>query len=241
MPGRNLIAVLQKERRNQDKNGIYRKLQIDFSYHSNAIEGSDMSYEQTRSAYDTQTVSGKPVHVDDVLETVNHFQCFDDILRNYDKPLTEGFIKNLQATLKASTFDSDRPHAVLGDYKLVPNTVGGIETTCPELVHGQMKDLLDEWNEKPDHTLDDILIFHARYETIHPFYDGNGRTGRLIMFKECLRYGILPFLVLVQYKHEYYRGLREYQLDKDKTWLQETGFHMQEEMMKTLEQFKIQI
>ncbi len=240
MAGRTLVSVLKSEQEHGIKGGIYGRLQVDFAYNSNHMEGSTLSHEQTQYIYDTRTVGIEPTKVDDIFEAVNHFRCFDSILEHMEDPLTGEYIKHLHKTLKEGLFDSHLSEAVIGDYKKFPNTVGMMETTSPEQVPAEMKRLLEEYNCKPDHTLDDILDFHASYEKIHPFYDGNGRTGRLIMFKECLHNNIVPFIITDQYKGYYYRGLKEWQTGGERGYLRDTCLSMQDNMKGMLEYYRIE-
>lgn len=240
MAGRTLVSVLKSEQEHGIKGGIYGRLQVDFAYNSNHMEGSTLSHEQTQYIYDTRTVGIEPTKVDDIFEAVNHFRCFDSILEHMEDPLTGEYIKHLHKTLKEGLFDSHLSEAVIGDYKKFPNTVGMMETTSPEQVPTEMKRLLEEYNCKPDHTLDDILDFHASYEKIHPFYDGNGRTGRLIMFKECLHNNIVPFIITDQYKGYYYRGLKEWQTGGERGYLRDTCLSMQDNMKGMLDYYRIE-
>ena len=192
---RYLIPVLLDQRLHKINSGIYYYLQIEFAYNSNHIEGSRLSKDQTRTLFETKTVGGDPVPVDDVTETANHFRCFDHVIDTYKEPMTEEYIKNIHRILKTNTFSSQSDEAVVGDYKRFDNMVGDIMTTSVENVQMEMAELLDNY-EKHNHVdLDEIVSFHASFEKIHPFYDGNGRVGRLIMFKECMRNGIVPFII----------------------------------------------
>ena len=208
-----LLDVLREQKGMKMKGGIYHKTQIDLTYNSNHIEGSRLTHEQTRFIFETNTigVTDEAVNVDDVMETVNHFRCIDIIIDRAEEPLSEELIKTLHATLKAGTSDSRRDWFAVGDYKRLPNEVGGEATCEPERVHECVQRLLNNYNQKSQqHTLEDILDFHVRFEKIHPFQDGNGRVGRLIMFKECLANGIVPFIITDELKMFYYRGLREW-------------------------------
>ncbi len=208
-----LLDVLREQKGMKMKGGIYHKTQIDLTYNSNHIEGSRLTHEQTRYIFETNTigVTDEAVNVDDVMETVNHFRCIDIIIDRAEEPLSEELIKTLHATLKAGTSDSRRDWFAVGDYKRLPNEVGGEATCEPERVHECVQQLLNNYNQKSQqHTLEDILDFHVRFEKIHPFQDGNGRVGRLIMFKECLANGIVPFIIPDELKLFYYRGLREW-------------------------------
>ncbi len=208
-----LLDVLREQKGMKMKGGIYHKTQIDLTYNSNHIEGSRLTHEQTRYIFETNTigVTDEAVNVDDVMETVNHFRCIDIIIDRAEEPLSEELIKTLHATLKAGTSDSRRDWFAVGDYKRLPNEVGGEATCEPERVHECVQRLLNNYNQKSQqHTLEDILDFYVRFEKIHPFQDGNGRVGRLIMFKECLANGIVPFIITDELKLFYYRGLREW-------------------------------
>lgn len=192
-----LLDILKEQKINKYSGGIYHKTQIDLTYNSNHIEGSRLSHDQTRYIFETNTigVENEVLNVDDVLETANHFRCIDMIIDHAKTALSENFIKDLHLTLKNGTSDSRKEWFVVGDYKKVPNEVGGMNTALPEEVPGRMKELLKEYNGKKEKTFEDILDFHVRFERIHPFQDGNGRVGRLILFKECLKYNIVPFII----------------------------------------------
>ena len=192
-----LLAFLKREKEAGLKGGIYHKIQIDLTYNSNHIEGSKLTHDQTRYIFETKTlgVTDKAVKVDDIVETVNHFRCIDLIIEGANTKLTESFIKQLHFILKSGTTDSQKSWFKVGDYKMLENEVGGSETTKPAEVAGAIKVLLKEYNSKSKITFDDILDFHVRFESIHPFQDGNGRVGRLIMFKECLKHNIVPFII----------------------------------------------
>lgn len=192
--------------------GIYHRTQIDLTYNSNHIEGSRLTKEQTRYIFETNTigVSDEVVKVDDIIETTNHFRCIDFIIEHAEEPLSERMIKRLHALLKMGTSDADRSWFAVGDYKRLPNEVGGKETIAPEEVAPAIQKLLKGYNEKREVTFEDILDFHYRFERIHPFQDGNGRVGRLIMFKECLAHGIVPFIITDELKMYYYRGLEHW-------------------------------
>lgn len=210
----NLLNVLLEERNTSYKGGIYHNTQINFTYNTNRIEGSKLSQEQTRYIFETNTLfleeGQQTSNVDDILETVNHFSCFDYMLDIADRPLNETQIKTLHKLLKSNTSDAKKSWFNIRDYKTQPNVVGGMETTHPEEVSIEMKKLLEVYNKKIEVKFEDIIDFHFQFESIHPFQDGNGRVGRLIMFKECLRHQILPFIIEDEYKMFYYRGLSEY-------------------------------
>jgi Fic family protein len=207
-----LLAVLREQKAMKMRGGIYHKTQIDLTYNSNHIEGSRLTHEQTRYIFETNTIgmTKEAVNVDDIVETVNHFRCIDLVIEQAEERLTERFIKELHATLKAGTSDGQKKWFAVGDYKQLPNEVGGNETCPPEEVHSSMKALLSAYNDKKQKSLEDILDFHVRFERIHPFQDGNGRVGRLILFKECLVNGIVPFIITDELKFFYYQGLREW-------------------------------
>ena len=243
MAKRKLIPTLQSEQKFRIKNSIYHKLQVDFAYNSNHIEGSRLSHEQTASIFDTKTISGDTAAIDDILETKNHFRCFDMMLDHYTEPLTEEFIKSLHNQLKSDTFSSEAPDAVIGDYKKYPNFISNglsdMKTTHPKQVQSEMRKLLKDYNSKKQHSFDEILDFHVRFEKIHPFYDGNGRTGRLIMFKECLNNNIVPFIITDNYKNYYYNGLKEWQDGGEKGYLRDTCGLMQDHMKQIMDYFEI--
>ena len=189
-----LLDILQEQKASKYSGGIYHKTQIDLTYNSNHIEGSRLTHDQTRYIFETNTigVEKEVLNVDDVIETVNHFRCIDMIIDNVKVALTEKFIKELHLILKNGTSDYRKDWFVVGDYKKLPNEVGGMGTALPEEVADKMKVLLTEYNGKEEKIFEDILDFHVKFERIHPFQDGSGRVGRLIMFKECLKYNIVP-------------------------------------------------
>ena len=234
-----LLDILQEEKTSKYFGGIYHKTQIDLTYNSNHIEGSRLTHEQTRFIFETNTigVENAVLNVDDVIETVNHFRCIDMIIDNAKANLTEKFIKELHLVLKTGTSDSRKAWFAVGDYKKLPNEVGGVETTLPEEVAVKMKELLSKYNAKENKTLEDILEFHVAFEKIHPFQDGNGRVGRLIMFKECLKYNIVPFIIEDNLKLFYYRGLKEW--NKEKGFLADTCLAAQDRYKKYLDYFRI--
>ena len=207
-----LLSRLREEKSSRLKGGIYHRTQIDLTYNSNHIEGSRLSHEQTRYIYETNTIgiSDESVNVDDIVETVNHFRCIDYIIDHAQDKLTEGMIKEIHRILKTGTSDSRKSWFNVGDYKKLPNEVCGNQTCPPEKVHSMLSVLLKSYNSKKKKTLDDIIDFHKQFESIHPFQDGNGRTGRLIMFKECLANGIVPFIITDDLKYFYYRGLQNW-------------------------------
>ena len=187
-----LPDVLRTEKASGTKGGIYHKVQIELTYNSNHMEGSRLTHDQTRYIYETNTigVEAGTVNVDDIVETANHFRCIDLVIDSAGQMLSEPFIKTLHRTLKSGTSDSRKDWFAVGDYKKIPNEVGGRDTTAPEEVSIEMKQLLASYNRKPDKTLEDLIAFHVAFESIHPFQDGNGRVGRLILFKECLKNGM---------------------------------------------------
>lgn len=234
-----LLAVLKAQKVGRCSGGIYHRTQIDLTYNSNHIEGSRLTHDQTRYIFETNTIGlvNEVLNVDDVIETVNHFRCIDMIIEHAQAALTEKFIKELHLLLKNGTSDSRKDWFVTGDYKKLPNEVGGRATALPEEVAGKMKALLAEYNAKKEKSLEDILAFHVRFERIHPFQDGNGRVGRLIMFKECLRYNIVPFIIEDGLKMFYYRGLKEW--DKEKGYLTDTCLTAQDKYKAYLDYFRI--
>ena len=234
-----LLDILQEQKASKYSGGIYHKTQIDLTYNSNHIEGSRLTHEQTRYIFETNTigVENEVLNVDDVIETVNHFRCIDMIIDRAKAALTEKFIKELHLTLKSGTSDSRKDWFAVGDYKKMPNEVGGMDTALPEEVAGKMKALLTEYNAKEEKTFEDILNFHVKFERIHPFQDGNGRVGRLIMFKECLKYNIVPFIIEDNLKMFYYRGLKEW--DNEKGYLTDTCLTAQDRYKEYLDYFRI--
>ena len=211
-----LLDILQEEKSSGYSGGIYHKTQIELTYNSNHIEGSSLTHEQTRYIFETNTIGAETgnLNVDDVIETANHFRLVSLIIDNAKSMLTEEFIKELHLMLKNGTSDSRKDLFAVGDYKKLPNEVGGMNTVIPEEVSDKMKELLNEYNAKEEISIEDILDFHVKFEKIHPFQDGNGRVGRLIMFKECLKYNIVPFIIEDDLKMFYYRGLAEWEAEK---------------------------
>lgn len=234
-----LLAALRREREAGMKGGIYHRTQIDLTYNSNHIEGSRLTHDQTRYIYETNTigVEGESLRIDDIIETTNHFRCIDMVIDRAEKRLTENLVKELHLRLKAGTSDSLKSWFRVGEYKHLPNEVGGNETTPPEEVHQEMCDLLREYNAIKHKSFEDILDLHYRFEMIHPFQDGNGRVGRLIMFKECLANGIVPFIITDELKMFYYRGLREW--PRVKEYLRDTCLTAQDNFKLLLDYFKI--
>ena len=234
-----LLDILLDEKSNKYSGGIYHKTQIDLTYNSNHMEGSRLTHDQTRYIFETNTIGieKEVLNVDDVIETANHFRCIDMIIDNAKATLTENFIKKLHLVLKNGTSDSRKDWFVVGDYKKLPNEVGGMETALPEEVADRMKKLLSEYNNQEEKTLEDILNFHVKFECIHPFQDGNGRVGRLIMFKECLKYNIVPFIIEDNLKMFYYRGLKEW--NNEKGYLMDTCLAAQDRYKAYLDYFRI--
>ena len=234
-----LLEVLKAEKAAKLHGGIYHKIQIDLTYNSNHIEGSRLTHDQTRYIFETNTIgiSDGAVKVDDVVETANHFKCIDMIIDSANYALSEAFIKQLHAVLKSGTSDSRLDWFVVGDYKRLPNEVGGMDTTAPENVSTEIRKLLAEYNSIANKTFDDLLDFHYRFERIHPFQDGNGRVGRLLLFKECLRNNIVPFIIEDDLKMFYYRGLKEWR--NERGYLRDTCLSAQDRFKKYLDYFRI--
>lgn len=234
-----LLEILQYEKAAKYSGGIYHKTQIEMTYNSNHIEGSRLTHDQTRYIFETNTIgiTGEAVNVDDVIETANHFRCIDLIIDKAKAVLTEKMIKELHLMLKTGTSDARQDWFAVGAYKKMPNEVGGMATTLPEDVAAEMRALLTAYNTKKLKTLEDILDFHVRFERIHPFQDGNGRVGRLIMFKECLKYGIVPFIIEDNLKMFYYRGLKEW--SREKGYLTDTCLTAQDRYKAYLDYFRI--
>lgn len=234
-----LLVVLRQEKEAGLKGGIYHKTQIDLTYNSNHIEGSRLTHDQTRYIFETNTIGieGESVRVDDIIETTNHFRCIDLIIDRAEEKLTESLIKELHLILKSGTSDSRKEWFTVGDYKRLPNEVGGNETTAPEDVHREIKALLKEYNGKKRKLFEDIIDLHQRFEAIHPFQDGNGRVGRLVMFKECLANGYVPFIITEELKMFYYRGLREW--NNIRGYLLDTCLAAQDNYKAVLDYFKI--
>ena len=235
-----LLITLREQKVSRLKGSIYHRTQIDLTYNSNHIEGSKLTHEQTRYIFETNTIgiTDQTVNVDDILETVNHFRCIDFIIDHAEERLTEKFIKHLHLLLKSGTSDSRRDWFAVGDYKRLPNEVGGQETCPPEDVHKELKTLLTDYYHNRQQTFENILNFHVRFEQIHPFQDGNGRVGRLLMFKECLANNIVPFIITDELKMYYYRGLREW--GHINGYLTDTCLTAQDQYKDLLEYFKIE-
>lgn len=234
-----LLDILRDQKEGKYSGGIYHRTQIDLTYNSNHMEGSRLTRNQTRYIFETNTVGveNEVLNVDDVIETVNHFHCIDLVIDHADDILSEKFIKELHLTLKNGTSDSRKDWFAVGEYKKIPNEVGGMDTALPEEVADKMKTLLKEYNVIKEKTLEDILDFHVKFERIHPFQDGNGRVGRLIMFKECLKHNIVPFIIEDNLKLFYYRGLKEW--DNEKGYLTDTCLTAQDKYKTYLNYFRI--
>ncbi len=234
-----LLDILRDQKEGKYSGGIYHRTQIDLTYNSNHMEGSRLTHNQTRYIFETNTVGveNEVLNVDDVIETVNHFHCIDLVIDHADDILSEKFIKKLHLTLKNGTSDSRKDWFAVGEYKKIPNEVGGMDTALPEEVADKMKTLLKEYKVIKEKTLEDILDFHVKFERIHPFQDGNGRVGRLIMFKECLKHNIVPFIIEDNQKLFYYRGLKEW--DNEKGYLTDTCLTAQDKYKTYLNYFRI--
>ena len=236
---KSLLGILREEKKAGLTGGMYHKIQIELTYNSNHIEGSRLTHDQTRYIYETNTigVADGVVNVDDVVETANHFRCIDYIIDRAESNISEAMIKELHRLLKSGTSDSRVSWFAVGDYKKVPNEVGGRETTAPELVAVEMKKLISAYNSIENKTFEDIIDFHYRFEKTHPFQDGNGRVGRLILFKECLKYGFVPFIIDEELKMFYYRGLSEWQ--RERGYLVDTCLAAQDKFKRYLDYFRV--
>lgn len=234
-----LLEVLAAEKNAKLSGGIYHQVQVELTYNSNHIEGSRLTHDQTRYIFETNTIGidGGAIKVDDIVETANHFKCIDLIIENAKKPITETFIKELHRTLKSGTTDARQDWFAVGDYKKLPNTVGNRYTAQPEEVAEKIKALLFEYNAKKEKAFDDLLDFHYKFECIHPFQDGNGRIGRLLLFKDCLKYNIVPFIIDEELKLFYYRGLREW--TNERGYLRDTCLAAQDKFKRYLDYFEI--
>ena len=234
-----LLQALREQKELKMKGGIYHRTQIDLTYNSNHIEGSRLTHDQTRYIFETNTigVEGESVRVDDIIETVNHFRCIDLVIDRAEEKLKESLVKELHRILKSGTSDSRKEWFAVGEYKRIPNEVVGSETTAPDRVHKEMKALLSEYNAKKKKTFEDIVDLHQRFEAIHPFQDGNGRVGRLVMFKECLTNGEVPFIITDDLKMFYYRGLKQW--NSIRGYLMDTCLTAQDNYKAMLDYFKI--
>lgn len=234
-----LLQTLRDEKSIRMPGGLYHELQVRMTYNSNHIEGSKLSEDQTRMIFETNTVDiSDGIPVDDIIETVNHFRAVDYVIDHAEEPLSEAIIKELHRILKQSTRDSTLAWFAIGDYKKRANVVGGRETAKPEDVPARINVLLSGYEALDDVSIEDIIIFHYEFERIHPFQDGNGRVGRLIALKECLRYGIVPFLIEDSKKTFYYRGLSEWETEKG--YLIDTCLDGQDTFKKLMAMFDIQ-
>jgi len=235
-----LLDILKLEKESKLKGGIYHKVQIELTYNSNHIEGSRLTHDQTRYIYETNTIglTAEVINVDDIVETANHFRCIDLIIDKANLNIAENLIKQLHFILKNGTTDSRKNWFIVGDYKKLPNEVGGRATTSPEKVEDEVKYLIGWYKNIKNKTLNDIIEFHYRFEYIHPFQDGNGRVGRLLMFKECLKYNIVPFIIDDKLKMFYYRGLKEWK--QEKGYLIDTCLAAQDQFKVYLDYFRIE-
>ena len=234
-----LLDILREQKDGKMTGGIYHKVQVDLTYNSNHMEGSRLTHDQTRYIFETNTIGfeNEVVNVDDVIETANHFRCIDLVIDQAGAALTEKLIKQLHFVLKTGTSDSRKDWFAVGEYKKLPNEVGGNDTTLPENVGAEMRKLLASYNALPTKTFEDIVAFHVAFERIHPFQDGNGRVGRLILFKECLKHNIIPFIIEDNLKLFYYRGLKEW--DRERGWLLDTCLTAQDRFKAYLDYFRI--
>ncbi|MGI5900058.1 MAG: Fic family protein [Christensenellales bacterium] len=233
-----LLDYLRREKAGKTTGSIYHKVQIELTYSSNHIEGSRLTHDQTRYIYETNTiVADEAMNVDDIVETANHFKCIDMVIEQANQPLSEAFIKQLHRTLKNGTSDSRNDWFAVGDYKKLPNEVGGKETTPPEEVQKQIAALLKEYNAVKKRSLAELIDLHYQFESIHPFQDGNGRVGRLILFKECLRNNIVPFIIDEELMMFYYRGLSQWKSEQD--FLMDACLSAQDKFKKHLDYFRI--
>lgn len=234
-----LLQTLRDEKSIRMPGGLYHELQVRMTYNSNHIEGSKLSEDQTRLIFETNTVDvGEGIPVDDIIETVNHFRAIDYVIDHAEEPLTEDIIKELHRILKQSTKDSTLSWFAVGDYKKRANVVGGRETAKPKDVPARMKALLSDYESLDAVSIENVIEFHYNFERIHPFQDGNGRVGRLIALKECLRHGIVPFIIEDSKKMFYYRGLSEW--ESERGYLTDTCLDGQDTFKKLLSIFDIQ-
>ena len=234
-----LLDILKAEKKAKLHGGIYHRVQVDLTYNSNHIEGSRLTHDQTRYIFETNTIGivDEAVRVDDIIETTNHFRCIDFIIDKANASLSETVIKQLHYLLKSGTSDSRKDWFAVGEYKKLPNEVGGMDTTMPEDVSKEIKSLLSWYNAISNIPLEDIIEFHVRFEKIHPFQDGNGRVGRLIMFKECLKNNIVPFIIDENHKLFYYRGLKEW--TRERGYLVDTCLSAQDIFKTRLDYYRI--
>ena len=236
----NILDILREQKNMKLKGNLYHNTQISFAYNTNHIEGSKLTEDQTRYIYETNTLLASKdtiIGIDDILETANHFKLVDYMLDIADKKLTEKMIKEFHKILKEGTSDSIKEWFIVGDYKKLPNEVGGLKTTEPKNVERDMRKLLEWYNSINQITIKEIIEFHAKFEKIHPFQDGNGRIGRIIAFKECLKNNIVPFIILDNEKLFYYRGLNEYQSNKEKGYLIDTCLNAQDQYIEMIKYY----
>ncbi len=233
-----VLQALREEKNAKISGGLYHELQIRMTYNSNHIEGSKLSEGQTRLIFETNTIDVKGgVLVDDILETVHHFRAIDYVIDMAEEPLSEVLIKHLHYLLMHDARSSTLNWFAVGDYKRRTNLVGGRETVKPKDVQEKIRSLLKEYNAKETITVDDVIAFHAEFEFIHPFQDGNGRVGRLIILKECLRHNIIPFIIEDSKKYYYYRGLSEWK--NEKGWLTDTCLDGQDAFIRLMDMLDI--
>ena len=234
-----LLSRLREEKESGLKGGIYHRTQIDLTYNSNHMEGSRLTKEQTRFIFETNTlgITTESTSVDDIMETVNHFRCIDYVIDHAMDKITEAHIKQLHAILKTNTSDSHKSWFAVGDYKRLPNEVGGEETVQPGDVHKRMQALTKEYNAIKKVEFDDILNFHVCFERIHPFQDGNGRVGRLLLFWQCLQSGHVPFVISEELRMFYYRGIQHWGSINE--YLRDTCLTAQDNYKQLLDYFKI--
>lgn len=234
-----LLAALREQKEAQLKGGVYHRVQIDLTYNSNNIEGSRLTKEQTRYIFETNTlgITSENTRIDDILETINHFRCIDYVIDHASDKITESHIKQLHLILKTNTSDSRKAWFAIGDYKRLANSVGEEETTQPQAVHGQMKLLLADYHALKNVDFDNLLDFHVRFERIHPFQDGNGRVGRLLLFWQCLQAGIAPFIITEDLRIFYYRGIQNW--GKINGYLKDTCLTTQDNFKAILDYYKI--
>lgn len=238
-----ILEVIKLEKDSHIKGRIYHKIQVDLTYNSNHMEGSRLTHDQTRYIYETNTIGidskeNSGINIDDIIETVNHFRCIDYMIDHAHRNITEKMMKDLHLILKTGTSDSRKSWFAVGDYKRLGNEVGGLDTTAPENVAKEIKRLLKDYNSIESPTFDDLLDFHFRFERIHPFQDGNGRVGRLLLFKECLKCNIIPFIIDDNMKMFYYRGLSEWK--NERGFLRDTCLSAQDKFKAYLDYFGIQ-
>jgi len=232
MNAQKIKSELIEQKKSKFKGNIYHFSQVNFAYNSNKIEGSRLTEDQTEAIFNTESFIPKSedlIKLDDLIETKNHFKLFDFMLDNIDEELSKELLIKMHVILKKGTSDEDNPRYNVGGFKVIPNIIGivnVINTSSPESVEKDLDELLNKYNKKSNITLEDIIDFHVKFERIHPFSDGNGRLGRMIMFKECLKYNIVPFIILDEKKPYYMRGLKEY--DRDSKYLIDTILNAQD-------------